>query len=62
MKKFLQIYLGFFIILPVVFCLLVYSLGCFMSWSILVIDIQWWVVRGYILLASIFAFFLSIDE
>ena len=61
MKDFLQIYLGFFVILPVAFCLLVYSLGCFLSWSILVVDIQWWVVRIYLVLAIIFAFFLSID-
>ena len=62
MIKFLQIYLGFFIILPVAICLLVYSLGCFLSWSILVVDIQWWVVRLFLILSIIFAFFLSIDE
>jgi hypothetical protein len=62
MIKFLQIYLGFFVILPVAFCLVVYSLGCFLSWSILVVDIQWWVVRLFLILSIIFALFLSIDE
>jgi len=62
MKKFLQIYLGFFIILPVALCLLIYSLGCFLSWSILVVDIQWWVVRLYLVLSIIFALFISTDE
>jgi len=62
MIKFLQIYLGFFVILPVAFCLVVYSLGCFLSWSILVVDIQWWVVRLHLILGSIFALFISIDK
>jgi hypothetical protein len=62
MKKFLQIYLGFFIVLPLVFCIVVYLLGCFISWSILEVDIQWLSVRLYAVIAFIVSIFLAADE
>jgi len=62
MKKFLTIYLGFFLGLPVVFCITVYLTGCFMTWSILPVNIEWGIVRAYVLFALIPSFFLSLDE
>lgn len=62
MKKFLQIYLGFFILLPLVFYIVVYLLGCFISWSILEVDIQWPIVRLYAVIAFIVSIFLAADE
>ena len=62
MKKFLQIYLGFFIVLPLVFCIVVYLLGCFISWSILEVDIQWPIVRLYAVIAFIVSIFVAADE
>jgi hypothetical protein len=62
MKKFLQIYLGGFIAIPLAVCLAVYLIGCFLTWGIILLDIQWGVVRGYLIISLIFAFFLSIDE
>ncbi len=62
MKKFLTIYLGFFLGLPVVFCITVYLTGCFMTWSILEVNIYWGIVRAYVLFALIPSFFLSLDE
>jgi hypothetical protein len=62
MKKFLQIYLGFFTALPLVFCLVIYLVGCFISWSILEVDIQWPIVRLYAVIAFIVSIFLAADE
>lgn len=62
MKKFLQIYLGMFILMPLALCAVVYLVGCFISWSILEVDIQWEIVRIYVILSAIIAFFLTIDE
>jgi len=62
MKKFITIYLGFFIALPLAFCIMIYLLGCFVSWSILEVNIEWAVVRVYMLFSTVFAFFLSIDK
>ncbi len=62
MKKFLEIYLGVFLGLPIAFCMVIYLVGCFVSWSILEVNIQWGVVRGYMLLSVPFAFLLSIDN
>ena len=62
MKKFLQIYLGLFLGLPTASCMVIYSIGCFITWEILPVNIEWGIVRGYMLLSIIFAFFLSIDK
>jgi hypothetical protein len=62
MKKFLTIYLGFFLGLPIVFCITVYLTGCFMTWSILPINMEWGIVRVYVLFALVPSFFLSLDE
>jgi len=62
MKKFLQIYGGWFLALPVLFCLVVYLVGCFLSWSILEVDIQWGIVRAYMLFSVIPSFFLAGDK
>ena len=62
MKKFLTIYLGFFLGLPLVFCITIYLTGCFVSWSILEVDIQWGVVRVYMIFSAVFALFLSLDK
>ena len=62
MKKFLQIYLGFFTALPIVLCLVLYLVGCFISWSILEVDIQWPIVRMYMVIAFILSIFLAADE
>ena len=62
MKKFLQIYLGFFLGLPLVFCITIYLTGCFMTWSILPINMEWGIVRLYMVLSAIPAGFLSIDN
>lgn len=62
MKKFLQIYLGFFTALPLAFCAVLYLVGCFISWSILSVDIQWPIVRLYMVIAFIVSIFLAADE
>jgi len=62
MKDFLQIYLAFFIALPLALVAVVYLLGCFVSWSILEVNIQWGVVRAYMIISAVFAFLLSIDK
>ena len=62
MKKFLTIYLGFFLGLPLVFCITVYLTGCFVAWSILPINMEWGIVRAYMLVSLIPSFFLSLDK
>jgi len=62
MKKFLEIYLGFCIALPLAFCIVVYALGCFISWSILEVDIQWPIVRVYVIMALIVSIFFAANE
>ena len=62
MKKFLEIYLGFFISLPIVFCIVIYLIGCFVTWSIIQPDIEWPIVRLYMVIALIVSFFMSMDE
>lgn len=62
MIKFLEIYLGLFIALPLAFCTVVYLIGCFISWSILEVDIQWPIVRMYMVIAFIVSIFLAADE
>jgi hypothetical protein len=62
MKKFLTIFLGAFIILPIAFCVVVYSLGCFVTWSILEVDIEWGFLRVYMIFSLIFALFLTLDK
>lgn len=62
MKKFLEIYLGLFTALPLAFCALVYLVGCFISWSILEVNVEWPIVRLYMVIAAIVSFFLSLDS
>jgi len=62
MKKFLEIYLGFFIALPIVFCIIIYLIGCFVTWSIIQPDIEWPIVRLYMVIALIVSFFMAMDE
>ena len=62
MKKFLEIYLGFFTALPLAFCIVLYLVGCFISWSILEVDIQWPIVRMYMVIAFVLSIFLAADE
>lgn len=62
MKKFLQIYLGMFILMPLALSAVVYLVGCFLSWSILEVGIQWGIVRVYMVIAAVFAFFLAADD
>jgi hypothetical protein len=66
MKKFLEIYLGFFIALPLALCIVLYAIGCFMTWSILEPNIEWTIewayVRLYMVIALIVSIFLAADE
>jgi hypothetical protein len=62
MKKFLEIYLGFFIALPLALCIVLYAIGCFMTWSILEPNIEWAYVRLYMVMALIVSFVMSMDE
>jgi hypothetical protein len=62
MKKFLEIYLGFFIALPLAFCIVIYLIGCFITWSIIQPDIEWPIVRLYMVIALIVSFFMAVDE
>lgn len=61
MKKFLEIYLGFFIALPIVFCIVIYLIGCFVTWSIIQPDIEWPIVRLYMVIALVVSFFMVVD-
>lgn len=62
MKKFLTIYLGFFTALPIVFCIAVYLIGCFISWSILSVNMEWGIVRVYMVMSLIVSMFLAADD
>ena len=62
MKKFLEIYLGFFIALPLALCIVVYAIGCFMTWSILEVNIEWPIVRLHMVMTLIVSIFLVADE
>jgi hypothetical protein len=62
MKKFLEIYLGFFIALPLALCIVLYAVGCFMTWSILEVNIEWPIVRLYMVMTLIVSFFMAADE
>ena len=62
MKKFLEIYLGFFVALPLAFCILLYLVGCFISWSVLEVNVEWPIVRVYMVIAFIVSIFLAADE
>lgn len=62
MKKFLAIYLGAFLGLPLAFFMVIYLVGCFITWSIISVDIQWGVVREYMIIAFIPSIFLAADE
>lgn len=62
MKDFLQIYLGLFIALPLAFCAAIYLAACFITWSILPVNIEWGVIRAYIILGMGFAFLLRRDK
>ena len=62
MKKFLEIYLGFCIALPLAFCIVLYTIGCFLTWSIIEPNIEWGVIRVYMVIALIVSIFLAADE
>lgn len=62
MRKFLEIYLGFFIALPIVFCIIIYLIGCFISWSILEVNVEWPIVRVYMVIAFVVSLFMAMDE
>jgi hypothetical protein len=62
MKKFLQIYGGIFLALPIAFCVVLYSIGCFVTWSIPPVNIEWGIVRVYMIFSLIFALFLTLDK
>ena len=62
MKKFLEIYLGFFIALPLALCIVLYAIGCFMTWSIIEVNIEWPIVRLYMVMTLIVSFFMAVDE
>ena len=62
MKKFLQIYGGIFLALPIAFCVVLYSIGCFVTWSIPPVNIEWGVVRVYMLVSAFVSVFLSLDK
>ena len=62
MKKFLTLFLGFFIALPLAFCIVIYLLGCFISWSILPVHVEWAVIRVYVVIAFVLSFFISLDK
>ena len=62
MKKFLEIYLGFFTALPLAFCIVLYFIACFISWSIVEVPIDWFFVRFYMIIAFIVSIFLAADE
>jgi len=61
-KKFLQIYLVFFIVFPITICIIIYAIGCWISWDILTVNIEWIVVRIYLIVSCICAFFLTFDK
>ncbi len=61
-KKFLPIYFVFFIVFPIAFCLSIYAIGCWISWDILTVNIEWIVVRIYLIVAFIVSFFLTLDK
>ena len=61
MKDFLQIYLGTFIMLPIALCVIIYSIGCFITWSIPPVNIEWGIVRLYMLVSAFVSVFLSLD-
>jgi hypothetical protein len=62
MKKFLQIYGISFLALPIIFCMIIYLLGCFITWSIPPVNIEWGIVRVYMIFSLIFALFLTLDK
>lgn len=62
MKKFLEIYLGFFTALPLAFCIILYLIGCFISWSILEVNVEWPIVRVYMVIAFVVSLFMAMDE
>jgi len=61
MKKFLAL-LAFFIGIPLALCIVLYSAGCFISWSIPKVDIVWPIVRLYVVVAAIISIFLAADK
>jgi hypothetical protein len=62
MKKFLQIYGGIFLALPIAFCVVMYLMGCFITWSIPPVNIEWSIVRVYMIFSALFALFISLDK
>ena len=62
MKKFIDIYFGFFITLPLLFCVLLYALYAFITWSFPNPNIDWFLVRLYLIITFLLSFIFSLDE
>lgn len=61
MKKFASI-LGFFIVVPIVVIMVIYSIACWIAWGILPVHVEWVVIRVYVVIAFIISFFMSLDK
>jgi hypothetical protein len=61
MKKFASI-LGFFILVPIVVIILIYSIACCITWCIIPVHVEWGVIRVYVLIACVLSFFMSLDK
>jgi hypothetical protein len=61
-KKFLQICLVFFIAFPIAFCIIIYAIGCWISWDILTVNIDWVIVRIYLIVSCVVSIFLTFDK
>ena len=62
MKKFLTLFLGFSIALPLAFCIVIYLMGCFLSCDILPVHVEWGIIRVYVVIAFVLSFFISLDK
>ena len=62
MKRFLETYLAFFIVLPLLFCIMLYLICCFASWSIIELNIDWRLIRLYLSIAFVCTFLMTVDE
>ena len=61
-KKFLQIYLVFFILFPITICIIIHAIGCWISWDILTVNIDWVIVRIYLIVSCVVSIFLTFDK
>jgi len=62
MKKFLVI-LSFFLIVPIIICVILYLFACFLAFNILKTgDIEWVFIRFYVIMSIILSIFLSLNK